>query len=178
MWPKLHSGGTQVVANFALTSKQQQQQQHRPRLRSIRLLSQSLCFCLAVESSSKTYDNNLPDISDPTQIATIMNADEISASRDTPSSAEKDVACTENQEHAWNSESLDDPLGDHLPMTKRPILNFGGNPGDKCPANNGVFEVATALKMLEAAEVPCCVVAEPALLFYGAKRVMFVSVSQ
>jgi hypothetical protein len=104
-----------------------------------------------------------------------MNTDEISTSTDIPSSVEKDVTLLEDQEHGGTSGNLVDPLDDDIPMATGPVLNFGGNPGDKCPKNEGVYEIATAVKMLECAEVPCCLVAEPALLFYGAKRVMFAS---
>ncbi|EEP78149.1 predicted protein [Uncinocarpus reesii 1704] len=47
-----------------------------------------------------------------------------------------------------------------------------GYPGDISVSNNGIKEAAEVIRVLEDAQVPCCMVAEPALIYYGTGRVM------
>lgn len=50
-----------------------------------------------------------------------------------------------------------------------------GYPGDKpCGESNGVRQIAEVVKILEDAGVPCCMVAEPPLIYYGTGRTMIV----
>ena len=49
-----------------------------------------------------------------------------------------------------------------------------GYVGDKVPKWNGVQEIKTVVDILHEAEVLCCMVAEPALIYYGTGRVMTV----
>jgi hypothetical protein len=44
-------------------------------------------------------------------------------------------------------------------------------PLNEQPLNDGVEEILAVIKMLESAGVPCCMVAEPALIYYGTGRV-------
>jgi hypothetical protein len=52
-----------------------------------------------------------------------------------------------------------------------------GYPGDRTPVSNGVCEIHSVVKTLEDADIPYCMVAEPALLYYGTGRVMVVRIS-
>jgi hypothetical protein len=49
-----------------------------------------------------------------------------------------------------------------------------GYPSDRYPHLDGVEEMVGVVKMLEAAGVPCCLVAEAALIYYGTGRMKFV----
>ena len=57
------------------------------------------------------------------------------------------------------------PLGDD---------SVQGYPGDKVPKWNGIQEVKAAVRILEEFKIPCCFVAEPALIYYGTGRIMTV----
>lgn len=57
------------------------------------------------------------------------------------------------------------PLG-HVSVT--------GYPGDKYCKQSGVPQIAEVVKILENAGVPCCMVAEPPLIYYGTGRTMIV----
>jgi hypothetical protein len=52
---------------------------------------------------------------------------------------------------------------------------IGGYADDKLPEKRGVPAIASIIKMLEEAGIPCCAVNECALIYYGAKRIMVVS---
>ncbi|WEW60090.1 hypothetical protein PRK78_005574 [Emydomyces testavorans] len=65
------------------------------------------------------------------------------------------------------------------PPARRPVVKMAidesvlGYPGDKPAYNSGVREMAgIVVKLLEDAGVSCCMVAEPALIYYGTGRVM------
>jgi hypothetical protein len=51
-------------------------------------------------------------------------------------------------------------------------MHMFGYQDDPLPDKNGVHEIGTIVKMLADADMPCCMVAEPALLYYGTTRVM------
>jgi len=46
-----------------------------------------------------------------------------------------------------------------------------GYPSDRYPREEGVEEMVGVVKMLENAGVACCMVAEPALIYYGTGRI-------
>jgi hypothetical protein len=46
-----------------------------------------------------------------------------------------------------------------------------GYPSDRLPRKEGVEEILGVVKMLENAGASCCMVAEPALIYYGTGRV-------
>jgi hypothetical protein len=58
---------------------------------------------------------------------------------------------------------------------RREIVVIGGYADDKDPENHGVHEIASVVKILDAAEIPCCIIDEGALIYYGTHRIMFVS---
>lgn len=58
------------------------------------------------------------------------------------------------------------PLGD---------VSVQGYPNDRTPQHNGVSEILGVVQILEGAGIPCCMVAEPALIYYGTGRVMVAS---
>ncbi|KAF1961479.1 hypothetical protein CC80DRAFT_437292 [Byssothecium circinans] len=47
-----------------------------------------------------------------------------------------------------------------------------GYPNDRIPQHNGASEIRDVVRIPEGAGVPCCMVAEPALIYYGTGRVM------
>ncbi|KAI2029168.1 hypothetical protein LOZ16_006843 [Ophidiomyces ophidiicola] len=47
-----------------------------------------------------------------------------------------------------------------------------GYPTDKCPKGNGVAEIKEVVDILHAEKIPSCLVAESALIYYGAGRIM------
>jgi hypothetical protein len=49
-----------------------------------------------------------------------------------------------------------------------------GYPSDEAPKRNGVEEIKEVVDILSAAKIPCCVVAENALIYYGTTRIMHV----
>ena len=49
-----------------------------------------------------------------------------------------------------------------------------GYPTDLPPKRNGAGEIKEVVDIITAADIPCCLVAEPALIYYGAGRVMHV----
>jgi hypothetical protein len=63
---------------------------------------------------------------------------------------------------------------DPYPSFQRRQVVIGGNIDDVEPEKEGVHEIASIIKMLETAGVLCCIVFEPALIYYGARRIMFV----
>ena len=64
-----------------------------------------------------------------------------------------------------NSNVIVSPLSDE---------SVRGHNDDKVPNSNGLQEIKTVVDMLHEAEVSCCFVAEPALIYYGVGRVMTV----
>jgi hypothetical protein len=54
-------------------------------------------------------------------------------------------------------------------------VSVQGYPNDRTPQNSGVGEILGVVQILEGAGIPCCMVAEPALIYYGTGRVMVVS---
>ena len=51
-----------------------------------------------------------------------------------------------------------------------------GFPSDIRPSGQGVKEMLEVISILEDASIPCCVVAEAALIYFGAGRMMDVSI--
>jgi hypothetical protein len=55
------------------------------------------------------------------------------------------------------------PLGDE---------SVNGYPVDRTPHQDGINEIRDVVQVLESASIPCCMVAEPALIYYGTGRIM------
>jgi hypothetical protein len=49
-----------------------------------------------------------------------------------------------------------------------------GYPSDTCPKRNGVQEIKEVVHILQAASIPCCLVGEAALIYYGTGRILHV----
>jgi hypothetical protein len=60
------------------------------------------------------------------------------------------------------------PLGDE---------SVDGYRTDSTPQQNGVNEIRDVVHILKSASIPCCMVAEPALIYYGTGRVMMASLT-
>jgi len=60
------------------------------------------------------------------------------------------------------------PLGD---------VSVDGYRTDSTPQENGVNEIRDVVQILESAGIPCCMVAEPALIYYGTGRIMMASLT-
>lgn len=60
------------------------------------------------------------------------------------------------------------PLGDE---------SVRGFTNDLKPKYHGAKEIVSVVQTIESLDVPCCVVGEGALIYYGARRVMFVSLA-
>ena len=57
-------------------------------------------------------------------------------------------------------------------------VSVRGYPTDKTPLRQGLDEIMTVIRVLEDVGIPCCMVAEPALLYYGTTRMMSVCTLQ
>ncbi|KAL9618325.1 MAG: hypothetical protein Q9160_006975 [Pyrenula sp. 1 TL-2023] len=53
-----------------------------------------------------------------------------------------------------------------------PVQVVEGNATDRLALNNGVAEIRSVVDLLEQAGILCCMVGEPALIYYGTRRVM------
>ena len=73
----------------------------------------------------------------------------------------------ENQNRVADSNTIISPWGDE---------SVQGYASDKEPPHRGLREIGAAIRILEEVKIPCCMVAEPALLYYGTTRVMVVGV--
>jgi hypothetical protein len=60
------------------------------------------------------------------------------------------------------------PLGDE---------SVNGYPTDRTPHQDGINEIRDVVQVLEGASIPCCMVAESALIYYGTGRIMLVCVT-
>lgn len=70
------------------------------------------------------------------------------------------------------------PVGGHgeiSPMTDESGIGFRD---DKQPIGRGVQEMLEITKLLNEADIPCCMVGEAALIYYGAGRLMDVRLSK
>lgn len=70
---------------------------------------------------------------------------------------------------------LNPPTGPNViisPLSDEPVQGYLN---DNTPLANGVQEIRDVVQILEGASIPCCMVAEPALIYYGTGRVMVVS---
>ena len=63
------------------------------------------------------------------------------------------------------------PSANVSPMT---AVSVRGYPTDKTPLQHGLDEIVTVTCVLRDVGIPCCMVAEPALLYYGTTRTMSV----
>lgn len=66
-------------------------------------------------------------------------------------------------------------FGELSPSTDESVIGFLD---DKQPRRSGVQEMLEVTKLLNEADIPCCMVAEAALIYYGAGRMMDVSLLQ
>lgn len=74
-------------------------------------------------------------------------------------------------------ERLNPPLRD--PKTISSILgdySVYGYPNDETPLCSGIKDILKVVNIVEESNIPCCMVAEPALNYYGADRIIFVSI--
>jgi hypothetical protein len=65
-------------------------------------------------------------------------------------------------------------LAEGRPANAISQISVQGYPGDERPAKNGINEIASIVRVLNTGKIPCCLVNEPALIYYGAGRVMSV----
>lgn len=83
---------------------------------------------------------------------------------------------TDEDMAAFREEScLNPPTGPNVVISPLSDESVQGYTNDKTPYSNGVGEIRDAVQILEGAGIPCCMVAEPALIYYGTGRIMTVS---
>ena len=66
---------------------------------------------------------------------------------------------------------VDGPTGPEVFVSPISDESVQGYAADRQPAQGGVKDILKVVKMLEDAGLPCCMVAEPALIYYGTGRV-------
>lgn len=86
------------------------------------------------------------------------------------------VVITDEMMAAWREEERLNPPPKDPNAYISPLgdLSVQGYPTDEHPFNNGIKNMVEVVKILEDASVPCCMIAEPALIYYGTGRVMTV----
>ncbi|OAL44274.1 hypothetical protein IQ07DRAFT_522236 [Pyrenochaeta sp. DS3sAY3a] len=67
---------------------------------------------------------------------------------------------------------LNPPTGPNVIISPLSDESVQGYLNDNTPPSNGVREIRDVVQILEGASIPCCMVAEPALIYYGTGRVM------
>ena len=70
---------------------------------------------------------------------------------------------------------LNPPTGPNVIISPLSDESVQGYLNDNTPCANGVREICDVVQILEGAGIPCCMVAEPALIYYGTGRVMVAS---
>ncbi|KAH9874916.1 hypothetical protein J1614_004404 [Plenodomus biglobosus] len=64
------------------------------------------------------------------------------------------------------------PTGPNVVISPLGDESVQGYPGDVQPRLYGIREIRVVVEILEGAGIPCCMVSEPALIYYGTKRLM------
>lgn len=69
------------------------------------------------------------------------------------------------------------PPGSHIVISPLGDESVQGYPGDVEPRSHGVHEIRDVVEILEGVEISCCMISEPALIYYGTGRLMMVRVA-
>lgn len=79
------------------------------------------------------------------------------------------------EEEVWAALTIPegDPVPEMSPAFDESVIGF---PEDIQPKKKGVAEILEVVSLLGEAKIPCCVVAEAALIYYGAARTMRVKI--
>lgn len=67
--------------------------------------------------------------------------------------------------------------GRHVVISPIGHESVQGYPGDVKPRSHGVREIRGVVEILEGAGIPCCMVSEPALIYYGTGRLMMARIA-
>jgi hypothetical protein len=91
-----------------------------------------------------------------------------------PSENRPVVVITNEDMAAFRKEEAAKPVDPNAVASPFGDESVQGYPTDEAPKRNGVKEIKEVVDILSEANIPCCMVAESALIYYGTTRIMHV----
>lgn len=91
-----------------------------------------------------------------------------------PSETRPVVVITNEDMVAFRKEEAAKPVDTNAMVSPFGDESVQGYPMDESPKQNGIKEIKEVVDVLSEASIRCCMVAENALIYYGATRIMHV----